>query len=296
MAGFLETLPGRLSRQHERAGQNHECADYDGSHGSLRAGGVLSVGRRDATAEVGTRRVTAGFARPAKRQGFKIVLLTRLSPIFPFNLLNYAYGLTGVKFWSYVPASWIGMLPGTIMYVYFGSLARNVAAVATGREKTTIDYVFYGVGLVVTVAVVVLVTRVAGNALKSELPEAAERFSEMGVDVFLGGDPRVTSRPLPAPDHLQSMAHSGTDQNAPDPRARAAQGRHPGDREHAGPASTCSSASVSRTTASCSPASRPGVAHGSCQAVPEWPGQWGRPRFFCLPATSSLTGVAQPIQ
>ena len=116
--------------------------------------------------------------RAVGRQGFKIVLLTRLSPIFPFNLLNYAYGLTGVKFWSYVLASWIGMLPGTLMYVYFGSLARNVAAVATGREKTTIDYVFYGIGLVVTVAVVVLVTRVAGNALKSELPEAAQRAEQ----------------------------------------------------------------------------------------------------------------------
>jgi len=115
--------------------------------------------------------------RAVGRQGFKIVLLTRLSPIFPFNLLNYAYGLTGVKFWSYVLASWIGMLPGTLMYVYFGSLARNVAAVATGREKTTIDYVFYGIGLVVTVAVV-LVTRVAGNALKSELPEAAEQAEQ----------------------------------------------------------------------------------------------------------------------
>ena len=54
-------------------------------------------------------------------QGLKIVLLTRLSPIFPFNLLNYAFGLTDVKLWQYVLASWIGMIPGTIMYVYLGS-------------------------------------------------------------------------------------------------------------------------------------------------------------------------------
>mgnify|MGYP006274231167 FL=1 len=116
--------------------------------------------------------------RAVGREGFKIVLLTRLSPIFPFNLLNYGYGLTGVKFWTYVLASWIGMLPGTIMYVYFGSLARNVAAVAAGREKTTADYVFYGIGLVVTVAVVVLVTRVARKALKNAVPEATEQTQQ----------------------------------------------------------------------------------------------------------------------
>ena len=59
--------------------------------------------------------------RAVGEQGFKIVLLTRLSPIFPFNLLNYAFGLTKVRLWQYVLASWIGMLPGTIMYVYLGS-------------------------------------------------------------------------------------------------------------------------------------------------------------------------------
>ncbi|MFW5799113.1 MAG: TVP38/TMEM64 family protein [Planctomycetota bacterium] len=114
------------------------------------------------------------------REGFKIVLLTRLSPIFPFNLLNYGYGLTGVKFRHYVLASWIGMLPGTIMFVYFGSLARSAAALAAGREKTAADYIFYGVGLVVTVAVVVLVTRVARNALKKALPESPERIEREG--------------------------------------------------------------------------------------------------------------------
>jgi uncharacterized membrane protein YdjX (TVP38/TMEM64 family) len=118
--------------------------------------------------------------RAVQKEGFKIVLLTRLSPIFPFNLLNYGYGLTGVSFRSYVLASWIGMLPGTVMYVYFGSLARNVAAVAAGREKTTLEYVFYGLGLLVTVAVVVLVTRAARGALRDELSEPAEASRRNG--------------------------------------------------------------------------------------------------------------------
>src|SRR5262249_61840093 len=54
-------------------------------------------------------------------EGFKIVLLLRLSPVFPFNVLNYALGLTRVSFRSYLVASWIGMLPGTVMYVYLGA-------------------------------------------------------------------------------------------------------------------------------------------------------------------------------
>src|SRR5260370_14601840 len=64
--------------------------------------------------------------------GFKIVLLTRLSPLFPFTLLNYAFGLTKVRFRDYILASWIGMLPGTLMYVYLGSTGKEFADVAAG--------------------------------------------------------------------------------------------------------------------------------------------------------------------
>jgi uncharacterized membrane protein YdjX (TVP38/TMEM64 family) len=106
------------------------------------------------------------------QQGFKIVLLTRLSPAFPFTLLNYAYGLTKVRFRDYFFASWIGMLPGTIMYVYLGSLAGSLASVATGQGKrTTAEWVLYGVGLAATVAVTIYVTRVAKKALDSAIAE-----------------------------------------------------------------------------------------------------------------------------
>src|SRR5262245_679385 len=61
------------------------------------------------------------------REGFKIVLLTRLSPAFPFNLLNYAFGVTRVSFRHYFLASWVGMFPGTVLYVYLGSLVKDLA-------------------------------------------------------------------------------------------------------------------------------------------------------------------------
>lgn len=60
------------------------------------------------------------------KQSFKAILLLRLSPFFPFALSNYAFGLTRLDFWPYMAGSWLGLLPGTAMYVYAGSLGRDV--------------------------------------------------------------------------------------------------------------------------------------------------------------------------
>jgi len=100
------------------------------------------------------------------REGWKIVGLTRLSPAFPFNLLNYAYGITGVSLRDYALASWVGMFPGTVMYVYLGSLAGSLATLdARGGGRTPAQWALYGVGLLATVAVTVVVTRIARAAL-----------------------------------------------------------------------------------------------------------------------------------
>ncbi len=110
--------------------------------------------------------------RAVGEQGFKIVLLTRLSPIFPFNMQNYAYGLTGVKFWKYVLASWIGMLPGTLAYCYIGSGLRSLTEVAAGQtEGGWVQRVFFWGGLGVTVVVVAIVTRIAQKAMKQAIRE-----------------------------------------------------------------------------------------------------------------------------
>ncbi len=104
--------------------------------------------------------------RAMGQEGFKIVLLTRLSPVLPFNILNYAFGLTNVRSWQYVLASWIGMLPGTLMYVYLGSALKSLTDVAAGVPKGgTPQTVFFLAGLVMTVVATVVVTRVARRAL-----------------------------------------------------------------------------------------------------------------------------------
>jgi uncharacterized membrane protein YdjX (TVP38/TMEM64 family) len=101
------------------------------------------------------------------QEGWKIVALTRLSPVFPFNLLNYGFGLTKVGLRDYVLASWAGTLPGTILYVYLGSLAGDLTRVATGgAQRSPAEWALYAVGLLATIAVAVYVTRISTRALK----------------------------------------------------------------------------------------------------------------------------------
>jgi uncharacterized membrane protein YdjX (TVP38/TMEM64 family) len=104
--------------------------------------------------------------RAVKAEGLKIVFLLRLTPIVPFNLLNYALGLTRVRFTDYAIAS-VGMLPGTLLYVYSGKLAGDIAAVA-GNPAAARGWGYYCVlalGLVATLAVTMVVTRSARRAL-----------------------------------------------------------------------------------------------------------------------------------
>jgi uncharacterized membrane protein YdjX (TVP38/TMEM64 family) len=114
----------------------------------------------------------AAIDQAVEREGFKIVLLTRLSPVFPFNLLNYLFSITNVRTRDYFFASWIGMLPGTIMYVYLGAAAKDLTQILSGNiEGGEGQKVLLGVGLVATIAVTIYVTRIARRALKAYVPD-----------------------------------------------------------------------------------------------------------------------------
>lgn len=108
--------------------------------------------------------------RAIARRGFLIVMLTRLSPLFPFNLLNYAYGLTAVPVRDYVLASWLGMLPGTVLYVYLGSATSSLTQIATGEVQSGRGgRVLFFVGLIATAAGAMLIARTASRSLAREL-------------------------------------------------------------------------------------------------------------------------------
>ena len=116
----------------------------------------------------------AAIDRAVGDQGLRIVALLRLSPVFPFTLLNYVLGLTRVSFRDYALAS-PGMLPGTLLYVYYGKLIGDVTALASGVsvERDAAYWIVMGLGLVATVVVTALVTRVARRALQEEVPDAS---------------------------------------------------------------------------------------------------------------------------
>jgi len=127
-----------------------------------------TVGREWVAARLARRPALAAVASAVENDAFKVVLLTRLSPLLPFNLLNYAFGLSAVPFGTYVLASWIGMLPGTIMYVAIGSAAQSVAAVLSGNvRRTDGEQVLFTFGLAATVVVTVLIARRARRALSA---------------------------------------------------------------------------------------------------------------------------------
>jgi uncharacterized membrane protein YdjX (TVP38/TMEM64 family) len=98
--------------------------------------------------------------RAISREGGKIVLLVRLAVVFPFTYLNYAFGLTGVRFGPYVLTTFIGIIPGTLAFVYIGALA-NEAATA-GRARVIV----YAAGAVLAVVVSLFVGRIAARAIR----------------------------------------------------------------------------------------------------------------------------------
>jgi uncharacterized membrane protein YdjX (TVP38/TMEM64 family) len=112
----------------------------------------------------------ANIDQAVSKEGLKIVFLIRLSPLFPFNLLNYALGLTNVSLKDYSLASF-GMIPGTIMYVYLGYLAGDLALI--GNKNQPDNMIFHWliqiIGLISTIAVTVYVTKIAKKALEEEI-------------------------------------------------------------------------------------------------------------------------------
>ena len=96
-----------------------------------------------------------------KREGWKIIFLARLSPIIPFFLLNYALGLTKIRLRTYIISSWAGMIPGTVLYTYIGSLGKTILT----TEKSLADWVILGAGLIATVSVTLIISKIAKRSL-----------------------------------------------------------------------------------------------------------------------------------
>lgn len=142
---------------------------------TLGATGAFLVGRYLARGWVeqqieGNRKFNA-IDRAVGKDGLKMVLLLRLSPVFPFNLLNYALGITKVSLTDYFLGS-IGMIPGTVMYVYIGSLAGDLATIGSQTSNNAPDWTSWAINItigVTTIAIALYVIRLAKQALDSEI-------------------------------------------------------------------------------------------------------------------------------
>lgn len=100
--------------------------------------------------------------KAASVEGWKVVGLMRLSPAVPFTLQNYAFGATDIPFWHFVIATFFGIMPGTALYVYIGTLGR---AAAHNENLKTSQIALFSVGLVATVIVVIVLTKKAKQML-----------------------------------------------------------------------------------------------------------------------------------
>lgn len=112
----------------------------------------------------------AAIDRAIEKNGFKAVVLLRLQPVLPFNILNYALGLTSIRLRDYMLASWIGMFPATVLYVYLGSVMNDISDLLRGRPNSGIAgrLLLWG-GLAAIVVLVWWLGRIAKKALREEM-------------------------------------------------------------------------------------------------------------------------------
>ena len=107
-----------------------------------------------------TRRNLAAIDKAVAEEGWKTVALLRLSPLIPFNLQNYLFGVTAIPFPHFVAATFVGIFPGTALYTYLGALGNALG------DGSPVKWAFFGAGLLATLIVVILVSRKARAKLR----------------------------------------------------------------------------------------------------------------------------------
>lgn len=137
-----------------------------------------------------------------QRSGFKIVLLLRLVPLLPFNMLNYLLSVTPVPLGEYTLASWLGMMPITFALVYVGTTLKDLSDVThgwSGFSKTR--WAFLIGGLVVSVVLMVCVTKVAKTALDKALAEN----EDIDIDGIIASPQQLSNVADPSVDNQRPL-------------------------------------------------------------------------------------------
>ena len=111
-------------------------------------------------------------------EGWRIVLVTRLIPFFPFKLSNYLFGLTKFKLRDFFIGTFFGIWPITIFNVYVGSITADLSTIGTSSTKTNLEWIVYICGFVVTIFALIYIGHRARYALKKFLPSEEERLTK----------------------------------------------------------------------------------------------------------------------
>ena len=138
-----------------------------------------ALGRGWVRNRIGSDPRLSAIDRATEERGFFVMLLLRLSPVFPFNVMNYLMSLTGMRLSHYFFGSWIGMLPGTLLYVYIGSAANDLTSLLAGNyDAGPWGRVFFVAGLVATAVATILIARYASRTLRNTIGVPTETTTE----------------------------------------------------------------------------------------------------------------------
>ena len=137
--------------------------------------------------------------RAVSTEGWRMILISRMSPIVPHSLVSYAAGLIRISFWRFTLASFIGFLPQSAAYTYVGAVVGRALRTSAGETPhDPVIWVFYCLGLVATLAVTALTTRIARRSWKAYF---AEREPIDGPPPELG-DPEKLNDSKAVPESL----------------------------------------------------------------------------------------------
>src|SRR6476660_837796 len=127
-----------------------------------------SIARRWFERKLSANPTVRALGPAVERESWKIILLSQLHPLFPTSLLNYFYGLTRIRFGSYILWAAIGRLPGLFLYVYVGTLGQLAVRIMRGENyPRIIEYWIWGGVFVTTVLLFIVLVRIAYRAIQT---------------------------------------------------------------------------------------------------------------------------------
>jgi uncharacterized membrane protein YdjX (TVP38/TMEM64 family) len=118
--------------------------------------------------------LAATLSAISNHDGWKMVLLLRLSPLTPFAVLSYLLSTTKIQFKTYITWSSLGVIPGLFLYAYLGTAAKSFSEIFSGKSDDTTKTAVLSASLVITIAVVVVLSVVASRAIKKEMKKPKE--------------------------------------------------------------------------------------------------------------------------